>query len=93
MGGFKFILALNTVITVRCTEAGIEGLFNLFVPYLFGIKILEFNASSCSICHHELAVVVLVVGPISTAAMMAYCTLHPNGVPPFISRGAAHQAV
>jgi hypothetical protein len=35
-------------------------------------------------------VVVLVVGPISTAAMKAYCTLTPNGVPSFISRGAAH---
>jgi hypothetical protein len=37
-------------------------------------------------------VVVLVVGPISTAAMKAYCTLTPNVVPSFISRGAAHQA-
>jgi hypothetical protein len=37
-------------------------------------------------------VVVLVVGPISTAAMKAYCTVTPSGVPSFISRGAAHQA-
>jgi hypothetical protein len=37
--------------------------------------------------------VVLVVEPISTAAMKAYCTLTPNGVPSFISRGAPHQAV
>jgi hypothetical protein len=35
---------------------------------------------------------VLVVGPISTAAMKAYCTVTPDGVPLFISRGAAHQA-
>jgi hypothetical protein len=34
---------------------------------------------------------VLVVGPISTAAMKAYCTLTPNAVPSFSSRGAAHQ--
>jgi hypothetical protein len=39
----------------------------------------------------QVVVVVLVVGPISTAAMKAYCTLTPhNGVPSFISRGAAH---
>jgi hypothetical protein len=31
-------------------------------------------------------------GPISTATMKVYCTLTPNGVPSFISRGAAHQA-
>jgi hypothetical protein len=37
-------------------------------------------------------VVVLVVGPISTAAMKAYCILKPNGVPSFTSRGAAQQA-
>jgi hypothetical protein len=37
-------------------------------------------------------VVVSVVGPISTAAMRAYFSLTPNGVPSFISRGAAHQA-
>jgi hypothetical protein len=28
----------------------------------------------------------------STAAVSAYCTLTPKGVPSFISRGAAHQA-
>jgi hypothetical protein len=32
------------------------------------------------------------VGPFSTAAVPAYCTLTPKGVPSFISRGAAHQA-
>jgi hypothetical protein len=48
---------------------------------------------SSAIVHETLVVVVLVVGPISIAAMKAYCTLHPNGVPSFISRGAAHQAV
>jgi len=37
-------------------------------------------------------VVVLVVGPISTAAVKAYYTLTPSGVPSIISRGAAHQA-
>jgi hypothetical protein len=37
-------------------------------------------------------VVVLVVGPISTAAIKACCTLTHNGVPSFISRGAVHQA-
>jgi hypothetical protein len=31
-------------------------------------------------------------GPNSAEAMKAYCTLTPNGVPLFISRGAAHQA-
>jgi hypothetical protein len=40
----------------------------------------------------DVVFVVLVVGPISTAAMKAYCTLHPNGVPSFISRGTANQA-
>jgi hypothetical protein len=62
--------------------------------------------SSCpSVCPHVsvrlalegvtgymLLLFVLVVGPISIAAVMAYCTLHPIGVPSFISRGAAHQA-
>jgi hypothetical protein len=38
-------------------------------------------------------VLVLVVGPISTAAMKAYCTLTTMAFASFISRGAAHQAV
>jgi hypothetical protein len=42
--------------------------------------------------YRDIVVVVLMVGPISTAAMRAYCTLTPNGVPSFIFRGAAHQA-
>jgi hypothetical protein len=46
----------------------------------------------CGRFRRLLLLFVLVVGPISTAAMKAYCTLHPNGVPSFISRGAAHQA-
>jgi hypothetical protein len=38
-------------------------------------------------------VVILVVGPISTADMKTYFTLTPPiGVPSFIFRGAAHQA-
>jgi hypothetical protein len=43
-------------------------------------------------CIILLLLFVLVMGPISTAAMKAYCTLNPYGVPSFISRGAAHQA-
>jgi hypothetical protein len=39
---------------------------------------------------HVVVFVVLVVGPISTAAMKAYCTLTPSGIPSFISTGAAH---
>jgi hypothetical protein len=42
--------------------------------------------------NYSIVVVVLMMGPISTAAMKDYCTLHPNIVPSFISRGAPHQS-
>jgi hypothetical protein len=68
----------------------------LFPVYQFYFFYYPIRTSMFIIQLHLISVfvvVVLMVGPISTAAMRAYCTLTPpSGVSSFISRGAEHQA-